>query len=251
MKKLLDFPLIQTIVGRLIGVYMWLVGATTRWETVNGAVADALRAKGGPVVLCFWHGRIMLAHWGWISPGGAPPTNILISQSREGDVIVHAARTVGVGAFRGSTEKRGKAKGSFSAMRGMIGHLKAGGAICVTPDGPRGPRMRAEMGPVQLARLTGAPMVGMAWSTHGAKVFGSWDRFMAPRPFARGAFVFSDPIFVPRGADDDAMEAARVMLERDLIRITQDADRRAGVPVIEPAEAEPRSLPAHAEAPAA
>lgn len=250
MKKLLESPLLQTIVGRLIGVYMWIVGATTRWEIVNGAVADAVRAKGGPVVLCFWHGRIMLAHAGWISPGGAPPTSILISQSREGDVIVHAARAVGVDAFRGSTEKRGKPKGSFAAMRGMMRHLQSGGAICVTPDGPRGPRMRAEMGPVQLARLTGAPLVGMAWSTRGAKVFQSWDRFMVPRPFARGAFVFSDPILVPRDADEAAMEAARRALEADLIRITQDADRRAGIVPIEPDTAT-AALPTLAEAPAA
>ena len=250
MKKLLDSPLLQTILGRLIGTYMWIVGATTRWEVVNRPVADALRAKGGPVVLCFWHGRIMLAHAGWISPGGAPPTSILISQSREGDIIVHAARAVGVDAFRGSTEKRGKPKGSVAAMLGMMRHLKAGGAICVTPDGPRGPRMRAEMGPVQLARLTGAPLVGMAWSTRGAKVFQSWDRFMVPRPFARGAFVFSDPISVPRDADDGAMESARLALEEMLIAITQDADRRAGVPVIEPEEAA-ASAPALAEAPAA
>ncbi len=250
MKKLLNSPLLQMILGRVIGAYMWLVGATTRWEVVNSGVADALRAKGGPVVLCFWHGRIMLAHTGWIGPGGAPPTSILISQSREGDVIAYAARTVGVDVIRGSKEKTGKSKGAFEAMRAMMRHLKSGGAICITPDGPKGPRMRAEMGAIQLAKLSGAPLVGMAWSKNHSKVFSSWDRFVLSRPFGRGAFVFGEPQYVPRHADDAAMEAARAALEAELIRITQDADRRVGAVPIEPAEAA-LAPPALAEAPAA
>ncbi len=238
------------LVGCLIGVYMWIVGATTRWEIVNGDVAKSLRANGGPVVLCFWHGRIMLAHTAWIRLGDTKATSILISQSREGNIISHAARTVGVGVIRGSKEKPGKPKGGTEAMRAMMRHLKSGGAICITPDGPKGPRMRAEMGAIQLARLSGAPLVGMAWSKNHSKIFNSWDRFVLSRPFGRGAFVFSQPMFVPRGADDAAMEAARVALETELIRITQDADRRVGAAPIDPADAA-IAPPALAEAPAA
>lgn len=250
MNKLLNSPFLQMVVGRLIGAYMWFVGATTRWEIVNGDVARALRAGGGPVVLCFWHGRIMLAHTAWIRLGDTKATSILISQSREGNIISYAARTVGVGVIRGSKEKAGKPKGAFEAMRAMMRHLKSGGAICITPDGPKGPRMRAEMGAVQLARLSGAPLVGMAWSKNHSKVFDSWDRFVLSRPFGRGAFVFSQPMFVPRDADDAAMEAARATLENELIRITQDADRRVGAAPIQPAEAAPPQ-PALAEAPVA
>ena len=235
MKNLLNSAFLQMVLGRLIGAYMWFVGATTRWDIVNGEVASALRANGGPVVLCFWHGRIMLAHTAWIRLGDTRATSILISQSREGNIISYAARTVGVGVIRGSKEKAGKPKGAFEAMRAMMRHLKSGGAICITPDGPKGPRMRAEMGPIQLARLSGAPLVAMAWSKNHSKVFNSWDRFVLSPPFGRGAFVFSLPMFVPRNADDGEMEAARVTLENEMIRITQDADARVGAAPIEPA----------------
>jgi lysophospholipid acyltransferase (LPLAT)-like uncharacterized protein len=158
---------------------------------------------------------------------------------------------VNVSSVRGSKEKAGKSKGAFDAMRGMMRHLKTGGAMCVTPDGPRGPRMRAEMGAVQIAKLSGAPLVCMAWSARHAKVFNSWDRFMLARPFDRGAIVFGGPLYVSRDADDDAMEAARLALETELIRVTQEADRLVGVTPVEPAELAPRITPVREDAPVA
>jgi hypothetical protein len=96
--------------------------------------------------------------------------------------------------------------------------------------------MRAEMGPVQLAKLTGAPIVGLAWSTERRKVLDSWDRFVLPWPFGRGVYVFGGPIHVARHASDAEMEAARLALETELIRITQQADALVGATPVEPAE---------------
>lgn len=249
MKKLLDSPLVQRVLGSAIGAWMHLVGWLTRWETVNLHVPEALRREGGPVVVVYWHGRIMLAHSGWNAQRrGLPKTTMLISQSREGGVIAHAAASLGFIPIRGSTEKDGKQKGGAEAMRAMMRHLKAGGAVAITPDGPKGPRMRAEMGSVQLARLSGAPIVGLAWSTTSRRVFNSWDRFVLPWPFGRGVYVFGEPIRVDRRADEAQMEAARAAVEAELIRITQEADRRVGAIPVEPAERARKPL---AEAPAA
>lgn len=248
MKKLLDSPLVQRALGTAIGGWMHLAAATTRWEYVGAHIPEALRRDGGPVVLAFWHGRIMLAHAGWQAHSGGKATSTLISHSREGEVIARAAHTIGIATIRGSTAKGGKDKGGADAMRGMIRHLKTGGAVAITPDGPKGPRMHAELGAVQLARLTGAPIVGLAWSTSRRRVFASWDRFVLPWPFGRGAYVFGDPIRVDRRADDAAMEAARLAVEAELIRITQHADRMVGAVPVEPAERAARPL---AEAPVA
>lgn len=248
MKKLLDSPLAQRALGLAVGGWMRLAGATTRWEYVGAHIPEALLRDGGPVIIAFWHGRIMLAHAGWQAHSGGKPTSTLISQSREGEVIARAALTLGIDSIRGSTAKGGQDKGGADAMRGMIRHLKTGGAVAITPDGPKGPRMRAELGAVQLARLTGAPIMGMAWSTAHRRVFESWDRFMLPMPFGRGVYVFGDPIHVDRRADAAAMEAARLAVEAELIRITQQADRMVGAVPVEPAE---RAAGPLAEAPAA
>ena len=122
-------------------------------------------------------------------------------------------------------------------MRESLRHLAAGGVVALAPDGPRGPRMRAQMGPVQLAKHAGAPLIAFAWSTSRRRVMNSWDRFVLPLPFGRGVYVWSQVIHVPRHADAAEMERARALLESEMIRITNEADRRAGGEIVEPAPA--------------
>jgi lysophospholipid acyltransferase (LPLAT)-like uncharacterized protein len=174
------------------------------------------------------------AHVGWRRGEGAPRTLMLISQSKEGEAIAQSCQMVGLDVIRGSTDRAHKRKGGAEALRGMIRHIRAGGSVAITPDGPKGPRMRAQAGVIQLAKLTGAPMICLGWSSRPCKAFRSWDRFMLPAPFGRGAFVWGGLIRVARDADDAAMEAARLALELELTRVTQEADRRAGVAMIEP-----------------
>jgi lysophospholipid acyltransferase (LPLAT)-like uncharacterized protein len=238
LKQLLGNPLVQFLIGRTIGLYMLLVGSTTRWTQVNRAAIEPFFTGGGKLVGCIWHGRFTLAYKMWAFQPGIPKAKMLISQSREGGIVAHASRTVGAEVIRGSAPKGAKRKGGFEAMRAMARHIEGGGVICMTPDGPRGPRMRAKLGPVQLAKLAGAPLIGVAWSTRNRKVFGSWDRFVLPLPFGRGALVWSDPIPAPApDADAAEVERIRAKLEQELIRVTAEADRLAGAEVIEPAPA--------------
>jgi len=55
----------------------------------------------------------------------------------------------------------------------------------------------------------------------------SWDRFLIPRPFSRGLFVYGAPILVPREADEASLEAIRLEVERSLNEVTRTADRDA------------------------
>ena len=47
---------------------------------------------------------------------------------------------------------------------------------------------------------------------------------MVPYPFSRGVFLWGDPIWVSREADDAALEAARAELESTLNRLTAEAE---------------------------
>jgi lysophospholipid acyltransferase (LPLAT)-like uncharacterized protein len=96
--------------------------------------------------------------------------------------------------------------------------------------------MHALKGVVQVAKLTGAPLLAVAWATSNRIVFDSWDNFVLPLPFGHGALIWGNPIAPPSpNARDDEMEAVRLALETELNRISAEADRIAGVPVIEPA----------------
>ena len=240
MKSLLGNPVFQFVMGRLIGGYMLFVGVTTRWERVNeAAVLPFWEPNGGKVVGCIWHGRFALIHKMWSFKRGVPKSKMLISQSREGGVVAQTAIAVGSEAIRGSEAKKGssKPKRGIEAMRDMARHLDHGGVMAMTPDGPRGPRMRVKRGPIVLAKIAGAPLLAVTWATSNRIVFkDSWDKFVLPLPFGKGVLIWGNPIAPPAAdASDAEEEAVRLAFEVEMNRIAAEADRIAGVEVITPA----------------
>jgi lysophospholipid acyltransferase (LPLAT)-like uncharacterized protein len=240
MKAILNSGPFQASLGAVLGAYMGLVKATTRWERRGLEHVEPVWASGHGVITTFWHSRILLAVALW--PSNAQPPAVLISRSKEGNVVADAARRHGVAAVRGSSlnqRKTDKQKGSVGAFREMARQVKSGGCMALTPDGPRGPRMRAGVGAVKLARATRAKVLPCAWSTRHAVRFNSWDRFVLPLPFGRGVIVYAEPVDIDPKADDDAIELARATLEQRLNAATAEADIACGREITEPAE--PRS----------
>ncbi|WP_096703873.1 lysophospholipid acyltransferase family protein [Magnetospirillum sp. 15-1] len=209
-------------------LYIRLVYLTGRWQVVNGGHAQALWDQGKPFILAFWHGRILMMPKSWRQ---AVPIHMLISQHRDGQLIARTVSHFGIDTVQGSTTRGGSA-----ALRAMLKFLKNGECVGITPDGPKGPRMRASDGIVAVARLAGVPILPATFATSRRKLLGSWDRFAVALPFSRGVFVWGDPITVPKEADDTAMEAARQAVEDHLNAITRDADARMGQETPDPAD---------------
>ena len=207
--------------------YVRLVFATNRWRTIGREDADKLLHAGRPFIFAYWHGRLMLAPHGWQAE---PTLHMVISRHRDGENIARAARQVGVEAIRGST-----ARGGVAAIRASLRLLKEGGYLGITPDGPRGPRMRVQPGIIALARLSGAPIVPISFAVSRRAVANSWDRFVIALPFGRGVYLWGSPLYVAADADKAALEGARQTLEERLIAMTAEADRMVGTEPIEPA----------------
>jgi lysophospholipid acyltransferase (LPLAT)-like uncharacterized protein len=201
-------------------LYIRLVRVTGRWELVNGAVPAAYWDQNKPFLLAFWHSRILMMPYCWRR---GQPINMLISHHRDGALIARTVSHFGIDTVSGSTTRGGSA-----ALRGMLKALKSGQCVGITPDGPRGPRMRAAEGVVQIARMSGVPVIPVAYSTSRRRLLSSWDRFLVAWPFSRGVIVWGDPIEVPSGASAEAMEQARRQVEDSLNAITAEADRRMG-----------------------
>ncbi|MCC6828766.1 MAG: DUF374 domain-containing protein, partial [Novosphingobium sp.] len=139
-----------------------------------------------------------------------------------------------IGTIEGSTTRGGAA-----AIRTMVRAIRDGNLIGVTPDGPRGPRMRAGAGLIAVAKMTGAPILPVSYSVRRRKILKSWDRFIVAMPFSRGAFRWGTPIEVAADADSAAIEQARLAVEEQLNRLSMEADRECGALPIEPAPANP------------
>jgi lysophospholipid acyltransferase (LPLAT)-like uncharacterized protein len=216
-------------------LYIRLVHATGRWGVVRGHIPGRFWTEGRPFVLAFWHGRLLMMPYSW---DRAVAIRMLISGHRDGQIIARTVSHFGIETIQGSTKK-----GGASALRAMVGALKSGACVGITPDGPRGPRMRASDGVVTVARMSGVPVIPATYSAARRKVLGTWDGFVVAWPFGRGVIVWGEPVSVPRDADTEAQEAARLEIEDRLNAITAEADRLCGRTPVEPepAHAEPAS----------
>lgn len=207
-------------------LYIRFVHATGRWRVVNGELAERLWDEDKPFILAFWHGRILMMPKSWRS---SVPIHMLISQHRDGQLIARTVSHFGIETVAGSTTRGGSA-----ALRAMLKFLKSGRCVGITPDGPKGPRMRASNGIVNVAKLAGVPILCATFSTRRRRLLGSWDRFAVALPFSAGVFVWADPITVPRDASDEELNRLRLAVEDRLNTITAEADRLMGVPCPDP-----------------
>jgi lysophospholipid acyltransferase (LPLAT)-like uncharacterized protein len=208
----------------LVSQYIRLVHLTGRWRVARGDIPAAYWDAGKPFILAFWHGRLLMMPKAWRK--GAP-IHMLISQHRDGQLIARTVAHFGIQTAEGSSTR-----GGTGALRVMLKALKAGEYVGITPDGPRGPRMRASEGIVAVARMSGCPIIPATYSARPRKLLRSWDRFLVPRPFGTGVFVWGEPIFV--GKEDDP-ELSRRQVEAAMNALAAEADRLAGVETVEPA----------------
>lgn len=234
MKSLLRSPFFVTVLGGLIWAWMAVIGRTVRWKIEGADTARAWLGRGGPgIVLAGWHETIMLMPSGWNRqirhwPERRAPTAMMVSLSPDGASVTEAIRHLGLDVVRGSKSNKKKAdkdKGGLRAIAEAAGRLRDGGIICMTPDGPRGPRREASIGAVTLAQRTGAVIVPYAVASKPAHRLNTWDRFILPLPFTRGGIVFGPPIAC--GRDDDA-ESLRLALQSGMDIATRRAEELAG-----------------------
>jgi lysophospholipid acyltransferase (LPLAT)-like uncharacterized protein len=228
-KNILRSAFAMRLAASLIGAYIRLVYATSRWTVIGREHMDAAEAAGHGVILAFWHGRLLMA--AAIRRETGRRVYMLISAHRDGEIIARGVSGFGIEFIRGSAanpNKPGKEKSGASAIAQMIAALKTGAIVGFTPDGPRGPGERAKPGVIRLAQMSGAPIIPAAYSVNRGKHLSSWDRFLLAAPFSKGYYVAGAPIHVPAGADSDMREALRLKLELALAEVTKDADHRAG-----------------------
>ncbi len=209
--------MLRALVPPLAYSYISLVGATSRirWEGMEHVAA--VEAGGKPYIYAFWHQRQVLftyTHRG-------KDAGVLVSRSKDGDLIAETMRLSRIPAIRGSSSR-----GAAQASRELLEALARGRCAGITPDGPKGPARKVKAGAIYLAQKSGCPILPIANASSRVLVFErSWDRFMVPLPFGRVCVHHAPPFFVLPG-DDPKAKAAE--LEGILDRITREADLMAG-----------------------
>lgn len=205
------------VLARLAGISIALLRGTLRVERLHFERYLELRARGVPILFSLWHGRMFLPiqahrHQGIVT---------MASQSEDGEIIARWLEKNGYRVVRGSTSR-----GGGEALRQMVRQVRSGRHAALTVDGPKGPPRVVQPGVLQLARLTGAWILPITYSSVRPRFFQSWDRYLLPKPFSRNVVAYGEPFPVPDQLGD---EAALSKIAAAIDAATAEADQTTGI----------------------
>ncbi|WP_321495270.1 lysophospholipid acyltransferase family protein [uncultured Desulfobacter sp.] len=196
--------------GGFLYYFIRLYTATFRFRVENEKTWRVLLNENQPIILVTWHQQFFAAirhfkTYARYNPG------LMISQSRDGELICAVASRSGWHTPRGSSSVGGK-----EALAEMIEHLNTHGFGGHILDGPTGPMGKVKPGIIKMALQTNAVLVPFFTDADQAWYFNSWDRFMLPKPFARVRLRFFDPIHIC-GEEKESFEALLQRLEKIML----------------------------------
>lgn len=170
------------------------------WQENSRAGAETSK----PAIFAIYHGRMVGL------PGLRPKSKmtILISNSRDGEIIARALTEIGFSTARGSP-----AHGGVRGALEMKTAARANSRLAMMVDGPRGPRYEVKPGLVRLAEITGLPIIPFVSHTRQNYWMDSWDNFMAPWWCTPMVCIYGHPIDIPKGISQEESDSLTELLQ--------------------------------------
>ncbi len=178
------------LLSRFGWALVWLLGSLLRYRVEGWEHVERLKKAGSPAILSFWHNQIFYATHFWRFRN----ISVITSPHADGDYIAHIIERFGYSTARGSSTR-----GSTGALLELKRHLRKGGDVAFTIDGPRGPVYQVKPGPVWLSQKTGHPIVPFHIQPKSFWQTRSWDGFRIPKPFSPALVKIGPPFTVPPG----------------------------------------------------
>ena len=143
--------------------------------------------------------------------------HVLISQSRDGDIISNISKKFGYNLFRGSSNRGGK-----EAMEKMYQFfsLNPSGKLVITPDGPTGPEHKVKPGAFQLAQNSQRPVVPVIVDVKRSWKFKNWHTFYFSKPFSKMRVVIGQPLYFK---ENESIKAGVQKIEDALKKVDEVA----------------------------
>lgn len=193
-------------------IHVW--GMTIRKRILNPEIERDIREKPGKAVYTFWHSHQFYIFYHF---RGLHKYHMLVSPSKDGDLLARIGKMFGYKVIRGSSFKR-----TLPGTRECIDLLKNDSKVVIIADGSRGPYHQAQAGSVQLSRITGAPLYTLTYDAKPKYECSSWDRFILPLPFSKVTLNYGSPITVSPDADKETIRQKQDELTDLLNQITKD-----------------------------
>lgn len=203
----------------IVRMYMKLVRIKVINEKEEETVLNYLRS-GKKMIAAIWHQRIFIV-MGYARRFQVYKPSVMISQSRDGEMIADIYSRFHFRPVRGSSSRGGK-----EALAAMISDLAQNQVAVHVLDGPRGPRGIVKPGLIVMAQASGVPIFPFYITVDRAWVLKSWDRTLIPKPFSRVFVRWGSPFYVPEHLDDTGFETIRHEIEQHMKENQTHDDRK-------------------------
>lgn len=215
------------VIANLMKIWMSFVVLSCRKIVIGKEHAEAMQNAEDSYIKAMWHRNILMAPLSLLKKKSYAN---LITPHEDGEIGVAYALLSGFKVVRGSGtgssyDKRPKDKKGAAAFRKLLRYLNDGTCGWITADIPPGPKFECGKGIIVLARLSQKPIMATAIRTQNeAYIKKSWDQFIIHKPFGKLVIAYGKPIYVPKDADDEMIEAYRLKLEKNLNELHEKAE---------------------------
>lgn len=198
-------------------VMIAVTGVTSRVKQHNEEVLEKLKQEQTNFILSTWHQNIYFSTWLLRKLD----LNALVSSSKDGEYMFRVMQHFGFNAVRGSTTR-----GGSKAILQMVKTLRGPTPVAITPDGPLGPQYKVQPGIIQLAKITGVPIIPWHYEVTSKWFLKTWDRHIMPKPFTQAVSAYGNPFYVPRDVSNDAIPEYCDMLEKIMLDLMDVAKNK-------------------------
>lgn len=201
-------------------VFRILYLCTREVEVFGLSQIDQLLESGKPFLPCYWHQQALFcAYYLFQQQSRGLKLGFLVSPSEDGDIGSNIIDSWGARSIRGSSSETGG-----QALRNLYHAIvQEGVSITTSPDGPRGPVFEFKAGVIMLARVSGAPILPMAYAADRAWRLKSWDQFFIPKPLSRIVIVIGEPVNIPSKLNQAETKEQQVEMAEILNRLSETA----------------------------
>jgi lysophospholipid acyltransferase (LPLAT)-like uncharacterized protein len=206
------------LLNNILAKFLWLFAATLNatyryryigFENIKDAQKNSLN---GNYIYAIWHQQFLQGN---LAQKNIPHV-VLVSKSKDADLIAYTCKKLGFIACRGSSMKSGVDKGGKAAKEEMINLMKSGIAGAITVDGPKGPARMPKSGIIDMAKKSGHPIIPYSAVAQSYWEFNSWDKFRLPKPFSKIMVMYGVPIMVAEDADYEQFNEIKMHLKEVL-----------------------------------
>ena len=196
------------VIKKLVAILFKISSHTIDFRPVNAPHLDNY-------IIALWHAHQCCLY----AVPNREKVNVMISNSRDGDIIAHATQTMGLKVIRGS-----KSQKAIQATMGMIECLQNGEIGAITVDGPRGPKGIVHKGIISIAKTTNVPIVPVAYYSPQKNFlkFNTWDEFRFPLGFCKPVVKFGESIYVDKDITNEGIKELQNVIAQAIQNLYDD-----------------------------